>query len=112
MCSRFTLMEQAGLSLAERAATFNRRFPGRKMTAASVRKAYSGKRITQQRMVWKPTRGSRWSQDRQVERLATIKRVLKKAYKAKVHLLQMDSAIFSPKKYNDRTWAPAGVPLT
>ena len=106
-----TLYAQTGLSMRARALQMQEREKA-PVSVNALRKLYRQARITQQQLSHRlgpPQRVK--SEEVQLEGLARLKTTMDQVIRAGYVVVQMDEAVFSVNKYNNKHWAPAGSPL-
>jgi hypothetical protein len=95
----------------ERARSFHRHHPNHwPIRGSDIRRAYKEGNVTQQKMRWYPGPTNK-TFDEQNDHLTLVKTQLQQLFDEGYEIFQIDEAVFSPKRYDDREWAPMCLPL-
>ena len=106
-----TLYAQVGLTLKARALMLSNRV-GRSVKPWELRRLYRMSGVTQQRLSHRhgPLRGPAPSEE-QEQHIRWLQAQVNQHLRLGFEVVQVDECTFSPHKYNNKHWAPAGQPL-
>ena len=111
LCSRETLIQQAGIPLTTRVKLANDKFQ-LNLKLKDLRQMYKSKKITLQKLYPTMKPGTRDEPAEQLVEINKMKEEFKHHVGQRRHMIAYDAATFSVNHYHPRHWAPAGEPLT